>query len=161
MMRIKKTMMAFAPIFMAAVILTGCGGSKKADVTVDVQKVADELNKTVTSEQLTSVTNDMIASNFAISKDDYTDGAAYMSSGATACEVAVIECKDADAAASVEKVFEQRKSDRTDLFASYNEGEASKLDSDVLETAGKYVAWCVTDDADAAKKVLDEYGFKK
>ena len=133
MMRIKKTMMAFAPIFMAAVILTGCGGSKKADVTVDVQKVADELNKTVTSEQLTSVTNDMI----------------------------VIECKDADAAASVEKVFEQRKSDRTDLFASYNEGEVSKLDSAVLETAGKYVAWCVTDDADAAKKVLDEYGFKK
>ena len=161
MMRIKKTMMAFAPIFMAAIILTGCGGSKKADVTVDVQKVADELNKTVTSEQLTSVTNDMIASNFAISKDDYTDGAAYMSSGATACEVAVIECKDADAAASVEKVFEQRKSDRTDLFASYNEGEVSKLDSAVLETAGKYVAGCVTDDADAAKKVLDEYGFKK
>lgn len=157
-----KNMIKIAvPAVLAAFVLTGCGGSGKSenDIEIDVQQVADDLNGTVTSDTLSATAESMIASNFSINADDYVSGAAYMSGGATACEAAVIECTDTDAAAEVEKVFEQRKEDRKKLFESYNESEVTKIDDAVLETAGKYVAWCVTDDPDAAKKVLSDAGF--
>ena len=147
------------PLLLAVLLLTACGGGKK-EVTVDVQKLADELNsQTVTGDSLTTTAANMLPTIYFIGEDVLANGAAYMSAGSTACEVAVIECKDAKQTADVEKLLKQRVQSQSDLYASYNAGEVTRLDSAIIKSAGKYVVLCVCDDKAKAEEILKSYGF--
>lgn len=139
--------------------LTACGGNKEKEVSVDVPKLTEELLSTVTSDQLTETASDMLASIYFYEPDDVASAVAYASSGATACEVAVIESKDAKNTEAIEKLFQTRVDNQSALYASYNEGEVAKLDDAIIESAGVYTVLCVCDDPDAAEKVLEGYGF--
>ena len=139
--------------------LTACSGGKK-ELSIDVDKLADELqSQTVTSDTLAATAPEMLPSIYFLDSEQLVKGAAYMSSGATACEVAVVECKEASQAEAVEKLFETRVSNQSELFASYNPGEVSRLDGAVIESAGNYAVLCVCDDPDKAEKLLKDYGF--
>lgn len=139
--------------------LAGCSKGGK-DITVDVDKLAQELQaETVTSDTLTSTAQEMLSSIYFVDADQMTKGTAYMSSGATACEVAVIECKEASQTGDVEKLFKTRVSNQSELFASYNAGEVTKLDNAVIKSSGKYVVLCVCDDTAKAEEILKNYGF--
>ena len=141
-----------------AVCLTACGGSK--DITVDVDKLANELqSQTVTSDTLSSTAVEMLSSIYFVDAEQMEKGAAYMSSGATACEVAVIVCKKASQTSEVEKLFKTRVANQSDLFASYNAGEVSKLDKAIIKSSGKYTVLIVCDDTEKAEEILKENGF--
>lgn len=141
-----------------ALFLTACGGSK--DITVDVEKLANELqSKTVTSDTLAATAPEMLSSIYFVDAAQMTKGAAYMSSGASACEVAVIECKEASQTGEVEKLFKTRVSTQSELFASYNAGEVSKLDQAIIKSSGKYAVLVVCDDTAKAEEILKQYGF--
>lgn len=148
---------------MAAIILclTACSSKKgSSDITVDVNALAQELqSETVTSDTLTASAPEMLPSIYFIESDQMKSGAAYLSSGATACEVAVIECADASQTGDVEKLFETRVSNQSDLYASYAPEQVTKLDSAIITSAGPYVVLCVCDDTDKAQEILDSYGF--
>ena len=148
-----------AAMLLGVLALAGCSGGKKADVQVDVQKLADSLKGTVTSEELTAAQESMIPTIYLLDAGIVKSSAGYMNSGATACEVAVIECGDAKDTETVKKAFETRVSSQTDLYASYNAGEADKLKKAVIDTEGCYAVLCVTDDADAAEKIIKDAGF--
>ncbi len=140
--------------------LTACGGGSSKEVNVDVNKLAQTLSEeTVTGETLTQANADMIPQIYALTADDIASAAAYTNSGSTAYDIAVVECKEADQAAEIEKQFNTYVQTRTDLFASYNQDEVKKLDDAVVKTAGKYVVLCVSDDSSKAKDVLKESGF--
>lgn len=142
-----------------ALCLTACSKGEK-NITVDVDALAKELqSETVTSDTLTSTAPEMLSSIYFIDAEQMVKGAAYMSSGATACEIAVIECKEASQTADVEKLFKTRVSNQSELFASYNAGEVKKLDSAVIKSAGKYAVLCVSDDAKKAEEILKKAGF--
>ena len=135
-------------------------GGKKKEVTVDTASLAAQLSeKAVTSDTLTETSSAMIAGIYFIPEDTYQSGTAYMSSGATACEVAVIECKKADQTKAVEDLFKQRVASQSELYASYNAGEVEKLDKAVIKSVGKYSVLCVCDDAAGAENILKEAGF--
>lgn len=75
--------------------------------------------------------------------DDVTSAIAYASSGATACEVAVIESKDAANAESMEKLLQDRVDSQKALYASYDAASAGKLDDAIIKSAGKYTVLCI------------------
>ena len=155
MMKYLKTICCMAIL---ALFLTACGGSK--DITVDVEKLANELqSKTVTSDTLAATAPEMLSSIYFVDAAQRTKGAAYMSSGASACEVAVIECKEASQTGEVEKLFKTRVSTQSELFASYNAGEVSKLDQAIIKSSGKYAVLVVCDDNAKAEEILKQYGF--
>lgn len=155
-MKILKTLLCMMALVFC---LTGCGGGKK-EITVDVEKLASELQSgTVTSDTLAQTPADMLSSIYFVDAAQITKGAAYMSSGATACEVAVIECKEAKQTEDVKKLFETRVKNQSALFASYNAGEVAKLDKAVIKTAGKYAVLAVCDDTAKAEEILKNYGF--
>ena len=154
-MKFLKMLLCMAVI---AVCLTACGGSK--DITVDVEKLANELqSKTVTSDTLSPTAAEMLSSIYFVDAEQMEKGAAYMSSGATACEVAVIECKKASQTSEVEKLFKTRVTNQSNLFASYNAGEVSKLDKAIIRSSGKYTVLIVCDDTEKAEEILKENGF--
>ena len=90
--------------------------------------------------------------------DQVEEAVVYMGSGATAEEIAVFACKDADAAKNqVTPVVKQHIEDQITSFESYVPGEVAKLKDAVVRTVGRYVAVCVSDDSAAAEKILDKY----
>ncbi|MDD2958197.1 MAG: DUF4358 domain-containing protein [Lachnospiraceae bacterium] len=142
-----------------ALCLTACSKGGK-DITVDVNALAQKLQaEAVTSDSLTATASEMLSSIYFVTDEQLAQGAAYMSSGATACEVVVIECKEASQTGDVEKLFKTRVANQSELFASYNAGEVTKLDSAIIKSAGKYAVLCVCDDTAKAESILKEAGF--
>ena len=138
--------------------LTGCGGKEK-EVSVDTAKLASELLTAVTSDTLSETASDMLPSIYFFEASDIAEGVAYASSGATACEVAVVKSTDAKNTANVEKLFQTRVDNQSSLYASYNQGEVEKLDAAIIKSAGAYTVLCVCDDTDKANEILKGYGF--
>ena len=127
-------------------------------VSVDPDKLAQELLTTVTSDDLSKSTMDLSTVYF-YDANNVNNAVAYASSGTTSCEVAVVESKDASETADVEKNFKTRVENQKNLYASYNAEEAGRLDDAIIKSAGKYTVLCVCDDTDKANEILKENGF--
>lgn len=142
-----------------ALVLTACGGGKTKDISVDVTKLCEDLQATVTSGSLATVSADLQASTYFFDLEKVEESAAALSSGASACEVAIVKCKDSSYASEVKGLFETRVKNQSTLFADYNAPEVAKLDAALIKTAGNYVVLCVTDDTKKAEEILKEAGF--
>ena len=139
--------------------LTACGGGGSKEVSVDIDKLSGDLLETVTTDVLSQTASEMVPSIYYLNADDIASSIAYASSGATACEIAVIQSKDSKNTGEVEKNLQSRVDSQSDLYASYNEGEVAKLDKAIIKSAGSYTVLCVCDDPDQAEDILKDYGF--
>ena len=153
------TLKAVSVFLLAATLITGCGGKKK-EISVDPASLASSIaTEAVTSDTLTQTQASMLPTIYYIDESAMSNGSAYMSAGSTACEVVVIECKDASQAGSVKEKFESRVKSQSELYASYNQEEVAKLDKAIIKTAGKYAVLVVCDDTAKAEQILKEAGF--
>lgn len=162
MRKFRKITALMLALVMAALLLTACGGGsgKGGDVSVDVAALADELNKdTVTTDTLSETKESMLASIYYFEDGQVTESKAYMSSGATADEVAVVKCKDAAATKDVETLFNNRVKAQSDLYSTYKPEESDKLKDSIVKSAGQYTVLVVCDDYDKANEILKKYGF--
>lgn len=155
----KKYLSILLTIMTMAFILTACGGGKSGDVTVDVTKLCEDLQATVTSGELATVSSDILASTYFFDMAKIEESTAALSSGASACEVAVVKCNDNSYVSEAKGLFETRVKNQSDLFAGYNAPEVAKLDAALIKTCGDYVVLCVTDDTAKAEEILKEAGF--
>ena len=158
MKRLMKTVSLTAAAVLTALSLTACsGGGAK---TIDVAKVADELNSSViTTDQLTETQSSMLSGIYFFEEGQVTNSKVYMSGNATADEICVVECKDEAAAKAVKDLLDTRVKNQADLFASYNPDEAAKLGDAIVKSAGKYAVMVVCDDYAKAESILKEAGF--
>lgn len=155
MKKLKTMILAAAMIF----CLTACGGGGSKEVNVDIDKLSGDLLETVTTDVLSQTASEMVPSIYSLNADDIASSVAYASSGATACEIAVIQSKDSKKTGDVEKNLQSRVDSQSSLYASYNEGEVAKLDKAIIKSAGSYTVLCVCDDPDKAEDILKNYGF--
>ncbi|MDO4344937.1 MAG: DUF4358 domain-containing protein [Eubacteriales bacterium] len=155
----KKKFLLFFSAGALALSLTACGGKSDKDVTVDIAKLSSDLQSTITSGGLGEVSSDILASTYFLDMDQIEESTAALNSGASACEVVIVKCKDDSYVSEAEDLFETRVKNQSDLFADYNADEVSKLDEALIESAGNYVVLCVTDDTKAAESILKEAGF--
>ncbi|MCD7957530.1 MAG: DUF4358 domain-containing protein [Lachnospiraceae bacterium] len=157
---IVRKMTAVLCAVLLAFSLGGCGSKKTEEaVSIDVSELAEALLETVTSDTLSETASSMIPSIYYLDEEDVVSAAAYASSGATACEVAVIESADTDGAENVETKMQTRVDNQAELYASYNQSEAARLDTAIIKSNGVYTVLCVCDDTDRAEEILEEYGF--
>ncbi len=143
----------------AAIMLTACGSKQEETASIEIESLAEELLETVTSDSLSETASSLIPSIYYLDEDAVVSAVAYASSGATSCEIAVIESADTEDAATAEEKLQTRVDNQTELYATYNESEADRLDTAIIKSTGVYTVLCVCDDTDAAEKILDSYGF--
>lgn len=159
-MRFTRKLIAFAAAAAAALTLTACSGGGSSAKSVDVAKLADELNSSViTTDTLTETKSEMLSSIYFFEEGQVTNSKVYMSGNATADEIVVVECKDENTAKDVLELLKTRVSNQSELFASYNADEAGKLDKAIVKTSGKYAVMVVCDDYDKAESILKDAGF--
>lgn len=157
----KKILYCTTAALIGAALLTGCGSTKEAaKITVTPGELAKQLAEgTVTSDSLTEVSAEIMASTLFVDLDQVTDSSAYMSTGATVCEIVVVECSEDSYTEEVKQLFENRVENQTTLYSSYDAEETTKLEAALIRTAGQYAVLCVCDDTDAAESILKDAGF--
>lgn len=147
-------------VVMMTAALAACGKGEPKEVTAAADDIAKELvSETVTSDTLTKSTADFLAATYFLDMNEVEDSAAYFSSAATACEVAVIKCKNPDYVKETETLLKQRTDSQKSLYETYNAPEASRLEKAIIKTSGNYAVLCVSDDNDKAEEILSKYGF--
>lgn len=156
----KKFITVFASVAMMGLLLTGCGGSGDSkEITAAPAELAKNLAATSSDNSLTEVSAEILASTYMVDAEKIEDSSAYMGAGSTACEAVVIKCTDDSYPAEVKTLLETRVQNQSDLYASYNAAQVEILDDAIIKVSGNYAVLCVTDDTDAAEKVLEEAGF--
>ncbi|GMQ62488.1 DUF4358 domain-containing protein [Vallitalea maricola] len=124
--------------------LVGCGGKDK-DITIDISALAGDLTSKIEfQDDLTKIEGNSVESIYQI--DYAVSSEVYVSSGATAEEVAVFELKDEKEADNAYKAAEERIDAQKQAFESYVPEEMEKLDNAVVKKIGKYVIVCVAND---------------
>ena len=83
---------------------------------------------------------------------------AYMGTGATPEEVAVIRATDASAAKEVAQDLDAHLQQLESDYASYAPDEVPKIQKAVVEVKGRTVVLCVSADSQQAEKLLEDAG---
>lgn len=135
--------------------LTGCSEEKKEDRVIDVHTMAQSLLNDITYEdQLTKVEGNMFQMIYGISQEDIEEYEAYVSTGATAEEIAVIKAKDEATAESMEEKLTERVEAQKNSFANYIPKEVEKLEEAVVYQEGVYVVLSISNDDEKAEKII-------
>ena len=135
--------------------LAGCSKEKKEDRVIDVHTMAQSLLNDITYEdQLTKVEGNMFQMIYGISQEDIEEYEAYVSTGATAEEIAVIKAKDEATAESMEEKLTDRVEAQKNSFANYIPKEVEKLEEAVVYQEGVYVVLSISNDDEKAEKII-------
>ena len=149
MKRIISLLLAVMTVF----TLAACGTK---DTTVNAQGLAQALlEKTSFDAELTAVPNEELGYYFQL--PEKCDAAAYMSSGSTAEEVFVIQCKSGDDAAALRASMQEFLDSQKTEMERYLPAEVDRINSAIFETYGTCVVLCVSSDTDTARSVIKEY----
>lgn len=135
--------------------LAGCSKEKKEDRVIDVHTMAQSLLNDITYEdQLTKVEGNMFQMIYGISQEDIEEYEAYVSTGATAEEIAVIKAKDEATAESMEEKLTDRVETQKNSFANYIPKEVEKLEEAVVYQEGVYVILSISNDDEKAEEII-------
>ena len=150
-----RKLCAFLAAALTCAALAGCGS--QTDLTVDVNAMAkDRAEKVTYQDEIALIDGDMAGMVYDI-PEGVENAVIYMGSGATAEEASVFEAKDEESAKKMEEAAKKHIQTQRDAFEDYIPEEVKKLDGAIVEQKGRYVAVCVTDDTENARKVIDEY----
>ena len=142
-------------IFILTLMISGCSG-KTDEIQIDTKAmVNDLLEKVEFDDELNAVDDDAIIKTL-YDIDNAVESCVYISSGATAEEIAVFKFENKKAAEEGQKKVLERISAQKENFATYIPEEVKKLDNASVNQAGNYVAICVSG-SDEAEKIITEY----
>ena len=144
-------------------VLSACGGQngqagagKQTESQTGKQADAGEIGKKLAEalafeDELTLADEDMAGMLYTA-----VQSSVYISSGATAEEIAVFEFETEEDCKEAVSLAEQRIEDQKEAFASYVPKEVKRLDGAVVKQYGRFLAVCVCDDGRKAEDLLAE-----
>ncbi|GKX31275.1 hypothetical protein SH1V18_37550 [Vallitalea longa] len=150
----KKNYCILFAIIISLFAFVGCKNDDK-EVTLDISDLATNLNEKIEFvDDLTKIDDSSIQTIYQI---DYAVASeVYVSSGATAEEIAVFELEDKEDADKAYKACEERIETQKEAFETYIPEEMEKLDNAVIKKVGKYVIVCIADN-NTAEDVISTY----
>ena len=119
--------------------------------------LADELAALVTDDDISQVDTAMAVATYGIDAEKVQDCKVFLSSGATASEIAVFAMKDEEGVNELLELMNDRLEERKASFADYAPDEVPKLENAVLLNKDNYVVFAVVADPQAAEDVIKKY----
>ena len=152
---VRKIMMLLVGV-LAMCGLTGCGGSDSQEVIQpDVHTLSGKLTDGVKFEDsVEEISLERALKYYGIDSSMVSDGDVYMSTGATAEEMAVFE---ASSAGSASVIFDRLTVRRDDSVKMYIGSKPADVSNAVLYIHDNFVVYVVSDDSGAALGIIKEY----
>lgn len=95
--------------------------------------------------------------NYNFNNETIQDLVSYVSTGATAEEILVIEAKDKNSIKAIEEKITERIKERKEAFASYLPNEVYKLENPVLIIKDKYIILCICNNSQNMSEYIEKY----
>ncbi len=141
----------FSVLLLSVLLLSACAA---APLEIDVTDAAALLRGGVTfADIMSDIDTAMIRRTLALTEDEVVSAAGYVSTGATAEELFVIEIADGSLT-KVQAAIDAHMDYMIDGYSDYGPQEVPKLENAVIETHGNYVFICVCDEPSQAKTVI-------
>ncbi len=154
MINIKRIVCILAVVVL---LFTGCG-AKPAKVSIDAVSLADTLSQNIAFEDSMSVLEQEIMLDiFGIDGALVKNQKVYVSTGATAEEIAVFESHDKESANEIYKALSKRIEDQKLAFENYVPKELAKLSDAVLQQRENYIILCISNDSQTAKSIIEDH----
>lgn len=152
-MKIMKKILLF---LLSITICTFFGCSAQKNTTdIDIDSLCNELLEKAEFEDTLSAVDDTIIQKL-YNTDPYIHASLYLSSGATAEEIAVFEFDSTDTAAAGLKQAQARIEKQKADFELYIPKEIRKLNQAVVKQANQYVIVCVSNSS-KAETIITNY----
>lgn len=152
-----KKYMCMALTAVLILVSTGCG-TKEEQVEPTADGLAEKLIEELTfDDDIEEVSGDTALKYYDIEASMIAECAIYMSSGATAEEVAVFETSSESDAATVLERMTERRDEQVKSYVEYNSSEIQRLESALLCVQGTFVIYVVADDGDKAEDIIKGY----
>ena len=153
-MRKKAYIIIIAVILIIAIAIFILKNTNK-EITIDIDKLSEDIIKNVDFEDEMNITDaETVKRLYNI--DNAISEKVYLSSGATAEEVAIFEFASREnAKEAVEKVNERIENQKSS-YSGYAPKEVKRLEDAILIQKDKYIVFCVTEDKNA-QKLISEY----
>lgn len=143
-------------IFISCILISAAAGCGGKELQLDPKDAAEQLKAELTFEDtLSELEESRFEVLYSADPEDISDWAVYVSTGATAEEIAVVQATGEAAAERVKEALLGRIEDQRESFEDYVPKELVKLENPVLEVHGKYVFLCICSDPADAEKVID------
>lgn len=161
-------MKKLAAMMLCLTFLCGCGAQSAAPKTTGAEGGATTAAKEISADavaqallngltwrdKLELLDADMRSAVLSAEETDLSQNAIYISSGATAEEIAVLVCPTEEAAERVLESVKTRVAEQLEAFRNYVPAEVPVLENAVTERHGNTVVMVVCDDVQAAQDVL-------
>lgn len=127
---------------------------KEAEV-LDAKAIADSLKNDIKyKDELTAIDLDTAAMFYDFSSVEIEESYIYESSGATAEEIVVLKCKDADNAKKAEQLLSARLDEQMENYEDYVPEEVVKIRYGVVSVKDNIAVLSVSDEPEKAKDIL-------
>ncbi len=144
----------------------GCSASENDNdengeeaLSVDIEQLGNALITDIEfADELDAVEDRVAAGLYGYTEETGVEKAlVYLSSGATAEEIALFEAKDKESAAKIEELVKARVEGQIVSFRDYVPDEVPKLENCVLKVKDRYVALCVSNHNEKAEEIIAGY----
>lgn len=160
-----RKVLTLLSVFLVVFSLAACGGGT-ADYNpyerdLDEEALADHLLYNISFTDMMSEVDDdaaeVLYGLYGLTEHDYDDLKVYMSTGATAEEIAVISVENSDQAAKVGEVLVDRVDAQIKSYENYAPGEVEKLSEAVVEQIDDVVVLIVCHDYNEYEEAKDYF----
>ena len=132
--------------------------NEEKEVIIDINKLAEDIkNQNMFDDTLEKIEKYVAITNYSFENETIQDIVSYVSTGATAEEILVIEAKDKNSIKAIEEKITERIKERKEAFASYLPNEVCKLENPVLIIKDKYIILCICNNSQNMSEYIEKY----
>lgn len=130
--------------------------TKEKNVTIDINKLSDDIMQNIKFEdEMNKVDKKTTEKLYTI--NNAINQVVYMSSGATAEEIAIFEFENKEECKGAMENANKRIEEQKESFKDYMPKEMKKLEESIISTKDKYLMIFVTDNQNGVQKILNKY----
>ncbi len=151
----KKNLIMFLALTLLVSVFAACGNNQPQFEPEDAALAL--LEEGAFTDLLSPIDIKIVRSLYALGELEITECSVYCSTGATAEEIAIFRCADAETAKEVELAAKARLESQSATYASYAPEVIPEIENAVVRVRGCYVACVISGDAALASSILDRY----
>lgn len=130
--------------------------NKNKNITIDINKLSQAIIENIEFEdELNIMDKETVSKLYDI--NTFTSQSVYMSSGATAEEIAIFEFENKDECIIALEKAKKRIDEQKQNFKDYMPKEMKKLENAIIKNKNNYLIVCITDNQEKVEKVLNKY----
>ena len=131
---------------------------EQKEIVVNMQEIATELiNAQIFEDDLSQIDRENIIKKYNFNNEKIKDIVSFVGTGATSEEILIIELLDLKDINETKEIIQSKIEERKIDFQNYLPNEVYKLENYNLESKGKYIVLCISNNYNKTSEIINKY----